>query len=106
MNKNNSTKSTAKRAPYGFALTFPTNSAFTLRDLRKQKSYKVQYITVYKRIAAALAKGEIIVAGEKKPAKTQRGRWELTYRRADAKTKIVTVSTPALATPKLADRPF
>jgi hypothetical protein len=81
----------SKRAPYGFKLDFPTND-FTMRDLRKQKSHKVKYITLYMRVKNALKDGTLIVAGEKAPSKVRRGRKELVFRRVDAKTNFVTVT--------------
>lgn len=76
----------AKRASYGFALDFP--ATFTLRDLRKQKSHKVKYITLYMRVKKGLADGTIVPTGVKMPTKARRGRKELVFSRVDAKTAI------------------
>jgi hypothetical protein len=82
----------SKRAPYGFKLDFP-DTEFTLRDLRKQKSHKVRYITLYMRVKKGLAEGNILVAGEKTPTSTRRGRKEIIYRRADAMQTAITVDS-------------
>lgn len=87
---NTATKS-VKRAPYGFKLDLP--ATFTLRDLRKQKSHKVKYITLYMRVKKALKDGTIVVAGEKAPAHVRRGRKELVFQRVDAKTPALSVGT-------------
>jgi hypothetical protein len=86
-------KTKTNRAPYGFALTFP--QTFTLRDLRKAKSHKVKYITLYMRVKKALANGEIVVAGEKAPKNKRRGRREVIYNRVNATTPVVSASTTA-----------
>ena len=78
-----------KRAPYGFKLNLP--ATFTLRDLRKQKSHKVKYITLYMRVKKALKDGTVVVAGEKAPDSPRRGRKELVFQRVDAKTSAVSV---------------
>lgn len=79
----------SKRVAYGFKLDFP--ETFTMRELRNSKGRKVQYITLYMRVKKALASGEIVVVGKQAPKKAHRGRKQLIYRRADAKTPIVTV---------------
>ena len=76
------------RVTYGFNLEFPVE--FTMRELRKLKHHKVQYITLYKRVHSALKTGELVTAGTRAPTKTRRGRKELVFRRADAKTNLVT----------------
>jgi hypothetical protein len=86
----------SKRVSYGFKLDFPTTD-FTLRDLRKAKSHKVKYITLYMRVKNALKKGDLVEVGEKAPAKARRGRKELIFRRADAKQTAITVKTGAVA---------
>ncbi len=83
-----------KRIKYGFELTFP-NTSFTLRDLRKAKSHKVKYITIYSRVKQALEDGEIAIAGLKDPTKARRGRKEHVYKR-------VTVDQPPAATADVA----
>jgi len=85
------TATSSKRAPYGFKLDFPATD-FTMRDLRKQKSHKVKYITLYMRVKNALKDGTLVVAGEKAPGKVRRGRKELVFRRADAKTASLTAT--------------
>lgn len=87
----------SKRIPYGFKLDFPSTD-FTLRDLRKQKSHKVKYITLYMRVKNALTNGDLVVAGEKTPTAARRGRKELVFRRADAKQAVInTVTNDAAA---------
>lgn len=90
---NKSVKS--NRAPYGFELIFP--QTFTLRDLRKAKSHKIKYSTIYARVKRALESGEIVISGDKAPAKPRRGRKELVYTRADAKETLVTATANAEA---------
>lgn len=68
----------AKRVPYGFKLNFPAE--FTMRELRKLKSHKVKYITLYMRVQKALRAGTVVEAGEKVPDHSKRGRRELVYR--------------------------
>lgn len=87
------TATSSKRAPYGFKLDLP--ATFTLRDLRKQKSHKVKYITLYMRVKKALKDGTVVVAGEKAPGKVRRGRKELVFSRVDAKTPALSVPTNA-----------
>jgi hypothetical protein len=86
----------SKRVPYGFKLDFP-QTEFTLRDLRKQKSHKVKYITIYMRVKNALKNGSIVEVGEKAPAKARRGRKELVFRRADAKQTAITIQNENVA---------
>lgn len=95
---NNAATSTkpSKRVAYGFKLDFPSTE-FTLRDLRKQKSHKVKYITLYMRVKNALKKGDLVVTGEKTPTNSRRGRKELMYRRSDAKQATLTVETNNVA---------
>lgn len=81
------------RAPYGFELNFP--QSFTLRDLRKAKSHKVKYITLYMRVKKALANGEIVIAGEKTPKSKRRGRREVIYNRVNATTTVVSAASTA-----------
>lgn len=88
---NVATAKSSKRAPYGFKLDFPAND-FTMRDLRKQKSHKVKYITLYMRVKGALKDGTLVRVGEKAPNTVRRGRKELVFRRADAKTASVSVT--------------
>jgi hypothetical protein len=88
---NTATAKSSKRAPYGFKLDFPSTE-FTMRDLRKQKSHKVKYITLYMRVKNGLKNGELVVAGEKTPNTVRRGRKELVFRRADAKTASLTAT--------------
>lgn len=78
------------RVPYGFKLNFPAE--FTMRELRKVKAHKVKYITLYMRVKNALKNGSLVVAGEKTPTHARRGRRELVYRRADAKTTLVSTA--------------
>jgi hypothetical protein len=96
-NATSTTNATAKtktnRAPYGFDLKFP--QTFTLRDLRKQKSHKVKYITLYMRVKKALANGEIVVSGEKAPKSKRRGRREVIYSLANATTTVVSTQPTA-----------
>lgn len=73
------TENTSKRIKYGFELNFP--ETFTLRDLRKAKSHKVKYITIYSRVKKALDSGELVIDGLKDPAKSRRGRKEIVYKR-------------------------
>lgn len=65
-----------KRVTYRFNLTFP--SAFTIRQLRDSKQRKVQYITIYKRVEAALAAGLIREVGKFRK-KAQKGRMQKVY---------------------------
>lgn len=69
---------TTKRVKYGFALDFPA-TPFTLSDLRRAKRGTVQYITLYKRVKAALIAGTVIVVGKRKPAHARKGRQEKVY---------------------------
>ena len=82
----------APRVTYGFKLDFPAE--FTMRELRKSKSHKVKYITLYMRVKNALKSGALVVAGEKTPSHVRRGRKELVFRRADA--KVATLSASAI----------
>jgi len=68
----------SKRVPYGFKLNFPAE--FTMRELRKLKSHKVKYITLYMRVQKALKAGTVVTAGEKIPDHSKRGRRELVFR--------------------------
>lgn len=88
------TTSNSTRVPYGFSLKFP--QTFTLRDLRKQKSHKVKYITLYMRVKKALANGEIEITGKKIPATKRRGKRENIYSVINAKN--VEVTTQAVQT--------
>jgi hypothetical protein len=92
----NKTAKTTKRVKYGFPLDFPQE--FTLRDLRNLKGRKVKYITLYMRVKKALDSGEITISGEKTPAKARRGRKEFVYRRADAKTVVVSTANAEAVT--------
>lgn len=76
------TKTKSKRIEYGFELNFP--ETFTLRDLRKAKSQKVKYITIYSRVKKALDSGELVIDGLREPAKARRGRKEIVYKRVSA----------------------
>lgn len=78
------------RVTYGFELKFP--QTFTLRDLRKQKSHKVKYITLYSRVRKALAAGEIVISGEKTPKAKRRGRREVVYSLANVSTASLTTA--------------
>lgn len=75
-----STKNDKSRVKYGFVLDFPTE--FTLSDLRRAKRGTVKYITLYKRVKAALIAGTIVVAGKRSPSNVRKGRQELVYKRA------------------------
>ena len=88
-NANTSTKTKNKRASYGFELNFP--ETFTMRELRNLKGRKIKYITLYMRVKKALKDGEIVISGKKEPAKSRKGRKELVYSLANAKTSSVTV---------------
>ena len=79
-------KSKSKRVTYGFKLDFPEE--FTMSDLREQKNYRVKYITLYMRVKNGLKNGVIVPAGVKVSDHTRRGRKEIVYRRADAKTSL------------------
>lgn len=68
----------SKRVPYGFKLNFPAE--FTMRELRKLKSHKVKYITLYMRVQKALKAGTVVPVGEKVPDHAKRGRRELVFR--------------------------
>ena len=80
----------SKRVTYGFPLVFP--ETFTMRELRKLKSHKVKYITLYMRVKAALKAGQLTVSGRKTPDHIRRGRKELVFRRADAKVSTLSVT--------------
>jgi hypothetical protein len=81
-NTTTETNTNDSRTEYGFRLSFP-KTPFTQGDLRSFKKYaKVPYITIYKRIKAAVSSGELVVQG-KKPGKT-RGRPQSVYVRADS----------------------
>jgi flagellar basal body L-ring protein FlgH len=71
-----------KRVKYNFPLEFP--ASFTMRDLRKAKSHKIKYITLYARVKKALKVGSLVVSGEKTPAHARPGRRELVYSRVEA----------------------
>jgi hypothetical protein len=45
------------------------------------------------RVKKGLAEGNILVAGEKTPTSTRRGRKEIIYRRADAMQTAITVDS-------------
>ena len=79
------------RIKYGFKLEFPTKP-FTLKALLSKGAHP-QYITAYMRVKAALKNGTLVVAGEKTPSRVRRGRKELVFRRADAKTPLVSAPT-------------
>jgi hypothetical protein len=70
MKSTKSTKSKSKptRVSYNFKLNYP-NSTFTIRDLMAQykSTYKadVGYITIYKRVQAEIAKGNLVTAGKR-----------------------------------------
>lgn len=90
---NNTNKS--NRIKYGFELNFP--ETFTLRDLRKAKSHKVKYITIYSRVKKALDSGELVIDGLREPAKARRGRKEIVYKRVTQADPVATadVAVPA-----------
>lgn len=81
-----------ERVTYGFKLNFP--ETFTMRDLRKLKSHKVSYITLYMRVKNAIKSGELAVSGLKAPAHARRGRKELVFTRTNA--KVATLSAVAI----------
>lgn len=82
------TKTAKSRATYGFKLDFP--KTFTMRQLRNLKGRKIQYITLYMRVKAALKAGTIEVTGKQEPNRTRKGRKELVYSRVNAKTAVPT----------------
>lgn len=92
MSDTNTNKS--KRVKYGFELKFP--DTFTLRDLRKQKSHKVKYITIYARVRKAIDEGLIVESGLKEPAAARRGRKEVVYKVVgnDAPVSTAEVAVP------------
>jgi len=96
-NTNTNTNMKSKRVKYGFELNFP--DTFTLRDLRKQKSHKVKYITLYARVRKAIDEGMIVEAGLKEPAAARRGRKEVVYKVVsnDAPVSTAEVAVPATA---------
>lgn len=69
-------KAKSKRVAYRFTLKLP--EVFTIRQLQRAKRGTVQYITLYKRIEAMLAKGEVKVVGQFR-AKAKRGRLQTVY---------------------------
>lgn len=95
--------SNTARVPYGFTLNFPAK--FTMSKLIANQAYNAkragrpapQYITLYMRVKKALKDGVIVVAGKQKPKATRKGRQELVFARADAKTTSVTANTPVVA---------
>ena len=92
---NNTNKS--NRIKYGFELNFP--ETFTLRDLRKAKSHKVKYITIYSRVKKALDSGELVIDGLREPAKARRGRKEIVYKRVTQADPVATADvTPPSVT--------
>lgn len=93
-NNTNTTKK-SKRVKYGFELNFP--DTFTLRDLRKQKSHKVKYITLYARVRKAIDEGLIVESGLKEPTAARRGRKEVVYKVVgnDAPVSTTEVAVPA-----------
>lgn len=86
-----SNTNTVKRASYGFNLDFPV-TPFTIRGLHRQKRGTIKYITLYMRVKKALKDGVITVSGKADPKKTRKGRKELLFTRADAKTASVTAT--------------
>lgn len=98
-NTDNPTKTVikAKRVKYGFDLTFPNE--FTIRDLRKAKSHKIRYITLYSRVKQALEDGTIVEAGLKDPDRTRRGRKEKIYRLANQEVADAPVATADVGVP-------
>ena len=98
-NTDNPTKTVikAKRVKYGFDLTFP--NVFTIRDLRKAKSHKIRYITLYSRVKQALEDGTIVEAGLKDPDRTRRGRKEKIYRLANQEVADAPVATADVTVP-------
>jgi hypothetical protein len=94
-NTNNTTTAKSKRVKYGFELTFP--DTFTLRDLRKQKSHKVKYITLYARVRKAIDEGLIVESGLKEPTAARRGRKEVVYKVVNNEAPVSTaeVAVPA-----------
>lgn len=78
-NNTNNNNNKNKRVKYRFELNFP--DTFTLRDLRKAKSHKVKYITIYSRVKKALDSGELVIDGLRQPNKSRRGRKEIVYKR-------------------------
>jgi hypothetical protein len=99
--KSKSAKSKSKKAnksgriQYGFTLNFPAR--FTLKQLSNIRHGKVKYITLYSRVKAALAEGQLVIAGEQTPKTKTRGRRQTIYQRVDAKTPVVNVSAPVAA---------
>jgi hypothetical protein len=102
-NTDNTTQTVVKtkRIKYGFELTFPKQ--FTIRDLRKAKSHKVKYITIYSRVKRALEEGTIVEAGLKDPDHTRRGRKETIYRLASEQVVDAPVATADVAVPSAAN---
>jgi len=92
---NTNTNVKSKRVKYGFELKFP--DTFTLRDLRKQKSHKVKYITIYARVRKAIDEGLIVESGLKEPAAARRGRKEVVYKVVgnDGPVSTAEVAVPA-----------
>jgi hypothetical protein len=96
-------KTNAARVSYGFNLTFPAK--FTMSKLIADQAYNAkranrvapQYITLYMRVKKALKDGVIVVAGKQKPKASRKGRQELIYVRANAKTTSVTAGSPVVA---------
>jgi hypothetical protein len=76
------------RAKYRFTLTLP--SIFTVRKLRDIKKRSIQYITIYKRVEAALAAGVITKVGEFRKT-AQRGRRQAVYALANVEVTALTV---------------
>lgn len=80
------------RIQYGFTLNFPAR--FTLKQLSNIRHGKVKYITLYSRVKAALAEGQLVIAGEQTPKTKTRGRRQTIYQRVDAKTPVISVPAP------------
>ena len=73
--------SKTKRATYRFNLPMP--EAFTIRKLRQLTYRKFQYITIRKRVEAALVAGTIIEVAKFRPKSHRRGRLQSVYAQAD-----------------------
>lgn len=94
-NMSNKTSTSSKRIKYGFTLNFPSKP-FTVKSLTSTGNHP-KYITAYMRVQKALADGTITVVGEKTPNKARRGRKELIFTRADAKTAVTLTTVDAVA---------
>ena len=92
-----SNKSATKsgRIKYGFTLNVPSKP-FTLKQLSASRFGKIKYITLYSRVQSALEEGTLVAVGEHTPHKKVRGRRQMIYQRADAKSTVVS-ATPTVA---------